>query len=77
MGSDVEMGSLFNNPMIILHKRDTVKLMIDTQNLNSNTDLSNYSWPLEPTVQLLLTKLDGIYYTTIDLDSTHNQVPLS
>ena len=42
MGSDVEMGSLFTNPIIILPKGDTVKLVIDAQYLNSITDLSNY-----------------------------------
>ena len=76
MGSDVEMGSLFTNPIIIPPKGDTVKLVIDARYLNSITDLSNYSWPLEP-VQMLLTRLDGVYYTTSDLASAYNQVPLS
>ena len=76
MGSDIEMGSLFTNPIIILPKGDTVKLVIDARYLNSITDLSNYSWPLE-TVQMLLTRLDGVYYTTSDLASAYNQVPLS
>ena len=31
VGSDLKMGSLFTNPIIILHKRDTVKLVIDAQ----------------------------------------------
>ena len=43
----VEMGSLFTNPIIILPKGDTVKLVIDARNLNSITDLSNNSLPLE------------------------------
>ena len=76
MGSDVEMGWLFTNPIIILPKGDTVKLVIDARYLNSITDSSNYSWPLEP-VQMLLTRLDGVYYTISDLASTYNQVPLS
>ena len=76
MGSDVEMGSVFTNPIIILPKGDTVKLVIDARYLNSITDLSNYSWPLEP-VKILLTRLDAVYYTTSDLDSAHKQVPLS
>ena len=46
IGSDVEMGSLFTNPFIILPKGDTVKLVIEARYLNSVTDLSNYSWPL-------------------------------
>ena len=76
MGSDVEMVSLFTKPIITLPKGDTVKLVIDARYLNSITDLSNYSWPLEP-VQMLLTRLDGVYYTTSDLASACNQVPLS
>ena len=73
---DVEMGSLLNNPMIILPKGDTVKLVIDARYLNSITDFSNYSWPLEP-VQMLPTRLDGVYYTTSDLALAYNQVPFS
>ena len=63
--TDVEMGSFSNNPIIILSKEDTVKLVIDAQYLKSLTDLSNYSWLLEP-VQMLKTTLDGVYYTTSD-----------
>ena len=62
MGNDVEMGSLFTNPIIILPKGDTAKLVIDARYLNSITDLTNYSWTREP-VQMLLTRLDGVYYT--------------
>ena len=76
LGSDVEMGSSFTNPIIILPEGDTVKLVIDAQYVNSNPELSNYSWPLEP-VQMLLTGLDAVYYTTSDLASAYNQVPLS
>ena len=73
---DVKMGSLFTNLIIILPKRDSVKLVIDARYLNSITDLSNYSWPLEP-VQMLLTRLDGAYYIISDLASAYKQVPLS
>ena len=66
MGSDVEMGSLFTNPIIILPKGDTVKLVIATRYFKFSTDLSNYSWPPEP-LQMLLTRLDGVYYATSDL----------
>ena len=76
MGSDVEMGPLFTNLIIILPKGDAVNLVIDARYLNSITDLSNYSWPLEP-VQMLLTRLDGVCYSTSDLASAYNQVPLS
>ena len=48
MGDDDEMGSLFVNPIILMPKNDYVKLVIDARYLNSVTDLTNYSWPLEP-----------------------------
>ena len=76
MGSDVEMGSLFTNLIIILLKGDPLKVVFDARYLNSVTDLSNYSWHLEP-VQMLLVRLDVAYYTTTDLASACNQVPLS
>ena len=75
-GSDVEMGSFFTNPIIILPKGDPVKMVIDARYLNSITDLSNYSSPLEQ-VQMLLTRLDGVYYSASDLASAYNQVLLS
>ena len=73
MGSDVEMGSLFNSPIVMLLKGDTVKLVTDAQYFNSITGLSNYSRPLE-SVEILLTSFDGLYYTTSDLASFYNQV---
>ena len=70
------MGLLFTNTIIILPRGDTVKLVIDDRYLNSITDLSNYSWPLEP-VQMSLTRLGGVYNTTNDLALAYNHVPLS
>ena len=69
IGKDVEMSSVFTNPIIILPKSDTVKLAIDARYLNSFTVFSNYSWSLEP-VQMLLTRFDRVYYTTSDLASS-------
>ena len=76
MGSDVEIGSFFTNPVIILPKGDTFKLVNDARHLNSITDLSNYSWHLEA-VQMILTRLDGKSYTTSDLASAYTKVLLS
>ena len=76
MGSDVEIGSLFTNPIIILPKGDTVKLVMDAWYFNNLTDLPNYSWPLEA-IQMLPTRLDRVYYTTSDLVSAYHQVSLS
>ena len=58
MGNENEMGSEFINPITILPKGNTIKLEIDARYLNSITDLSVYSWPLEP-IGSRLTKLKG------------------
>ena len=58
MGDDEEMGSLFVNPIILKPQSDYVKLVIDARYLNSVTDLTNYSWPLEP-VQIIMTRVNG------------------
>ena len=47
IGSNTKMGSEFINPIIILLKGNIVELVIDARYLNSITDLSRYSWPLE------------------------------
>ena len=76
MGYDKEMGSEFINPIIILPKGNTVKLVLDARYLISITDLSPYSWPLEP-IGSLLTRFKGNFFTTSDLCSAYNQVPLT
>ena len=48
MGDDDELGSLFVNPIILFSKAGYGKLVIDARYLNSITDLTNYSWPFEP-----------------------------
>ena len=60
----------------ILPKINTVKLVIDARYLNSITDLSRYSWPLEP-IGSLLTRLKANFFTTSDHCSAYNQVPLT
>ena len=76
MGDDTEMGSSFINPVIILPEGNIVELVIDASYLNSITDQSKYSWPLEP-IGSLLTRLNRNYFTTSDLCSAYNQVPLT
>ena len=58
MGDDIEMGSMFINPLIILPKGDTIKFEIDARYLNSIRDFSSYSWPLEP-LSTMLTRTNG------------------
>ena len=62
MGDDDELGSLFVNPIFLLPKADYVKLVINARYLNTITDLTNYSWQLEP-VQMILTRINGKYFT--------------
>ena len=78
MGSDddLEMGSEFINPVIILPKGESIKLVLDARYLNSMTDLSSYSWPLEP-LTALLTRIRGQYFSTSDLSYAYSQVPLT
>ena len=75
-GDDDELGSLFVNPIILLRKPDYVKLIINARYLNLITDLTNYSWPLEP-VQMMMTRLNGKYFTPSDLSCAYHQVRLS
>ena len=61
-----QMGSLFVNPIILMPKSDYVKLMIDACYLNSVTDLTSSSWPLEPT-QMIMTRMNGKFFSVNDL----------
>ena len=71
-----DMNSWFANPVIILPKKDNVKLVIDARYLNSITDTSNSSWPLEP-LNVLMTRITGNIFTSSDLSSAYNQVTLT
>ena len=76
MGDDDEMGSLFVNPIILMPKNDYVKLVIDACYLTSVTDLTNYSWPLEP-VQMIMTRVNGKFFSVSDLSCVYHQGPFS
>ena len=76
MGDDDEMGSLFVNPIILMPKSDYVQLVIDARFLNSVTNLTHYSWPLEP-VQMIMTRVNGKFFSVSDLSCAYHQVPLS
>ena len=57
-------------------KSDYVKLVIDARILNSVTDLTKYSWPLEH-VQMIITRVNGKLFSVSDLSCAYHQVPLS
>ena len=73
---DDEMGSLFVNPIILMPKNDYMKLVIDARCLSSVTDLTKYSWPVEP-VQMIMTRVNGKVFSVRDISSAYYQVPLS
>ena len=70
-----DLNSWFVNPIIILPKNGYLKLAIDARYLNSITDTSNSSWPLKP-LQVLMTRVNGAYFTSSDLSCAYHQFPL-
>ena len=65
----------FINPVIILAKGESLKIVLDARYLNSLIDESKCNWPNEP-IQVFLTKINGYYFTTADMNSAFNQIPL-
>ena len=65
----------FFNPVIILAKGESLKIVLDARYLNSLIDESKCNWPIEP-IQIILTKINGKYFTTADMNSAYNQMPL-
>ena len=68
-------GNTFINPVIILAKGESLKIVLDARYLNSLIDESKRNWPIEP-IQVILTKINGKYFTTADMNSAYNQMPL-
>ena len=75
-GDGDEMGSIFVNPMILMPKNDYAKLVNDARYLNSVTDLTNFSWPIEP-VQMIMNRVNGKVFSVNDLFCAYDQVPLN
>ena len=65
----------FINPVIILAKEESLKIVLDARYLNSLIDESKRNWPIEP-IQVILTKINGNYFTTADMNSAYNQMQL-
>ena len=68
-------GNTFTNPVIILRKGESLKILLDARYLNSMIDESKCNWPIEPVV-IALTRINGTIFTTADLNSAYNQIPL-
>ena len=65
----------FINPVSNLAKRESLKIVLDARYLNSLIDESKCNWPIEP-IQVILTKINVNYFTTADMNSAYNQMPL-
>ena len=66
-------GTTFLNPLIIIPKGDTIKVVLDARHLNSNTNQSFESWPIEPLAPHALTKK---IKSAIDLMYAYAHAPL-
>ena len=64
-------GNTFINPVIIVAKGESLKIVLDARYLNSLIDESKCNWPIEP-IQVILTKINGKYFTTADMNSAYN-----
>ena len=68
-------GNTFTNPVIILRKGESLKIVLDARYWNSMIYESKCNWPIEP-VDVALTRINGTIFTTADLNSAHSQIPL-
>ena len=65
----------FINPFYHPSKSESLKIVLDARYLNSLIDESKCNWPIEP-IQVILTKINGKFFTTADMNSAYNQMPL-
>ena len=65
-------GTTYLNPLIIILKGDTIKSVLDARHLNSNTEQSDESWPIEP----LASQLARANKSAIDLMYAFAHTPL-
>ena len=68
-------GTTYLNPLIIIPKGDTIKCVLDARNLNSNTDQSDESWPIEPLAPQLA-RANKNYKSAIDLMYAYAHTPV-
>ena len=76
MGDGDEMGSLFDNSIILMPKNSYVKTVFVARSPSSMTDLSNYYWLLE-SVQMIMTGVNGKFFSVTDLSCAYHEVPLN
>ena len=69
------IGTTFLNPLIIIPKGDSIKVVLDARHLNSNTNQELESWPIEPLAPQLA-RANKKYKSTIDLMYAYAHTPL-
>ena len=65
----------FINPVIILKKGESVKIVLDARQLNTMIDETNCSCPIEP-IQIILTRIKGPNFSIAGMNSAYNKMPL-
>ena len=68
-------GTTYLNPLMIIPKGDTIKCVLDARHLNSNTEQSDESWPIEPLAPQLA-RANKKYKSAIDLMFAYAHTPL-
>ena len=68
-------GTTYLNPFIIIPKGDSIKCVLDARHLNSNTEQSDESWPIEPLAPQLARAIKK-YKSAIDLMYAYAHTPL-
>ena len=68
-------GTTYLNPLIIIPKGDTIKCVLGARHLNSNTEQSDESWPIEPLAPQLA-RANKKYKSAIDLMYAYAHTPL-
>ena len=68
-------GTTYLNPLIIIPKGDTIKCVLDARHLNSNTEQSDESWPIE-SLAPQLARANKKYKSAIDLMYAYAHTPL-
>ena len=68
-------SNTFINPVIILAKGESLKIVLDSRYLYSLIDESKCNWSIEP-IQVILAQINGRYFTTTDMNSAYNPMPL-
>ena len=64
-------ANTFINPLIILKKRESFKIVLDARQLNSMIDETKCSWPIEA-IQIIQTRIKGPISSIADMNSAFN-----